>query len=254
MSKSGASSKKILEWFTSLKAWVKDTGRQLFIAIILVLIIRSSLVEPYKIPSGSMIPSLFIGDHIFVNKMSYGLKVPFGEFFLDRPVFITEPEVPARGDIIVFRYPRNKAINYIKRVIGLPRDTIEIRGKTLFINDQKIEDTPYEDEKLMDGIENKNDREELKLFLSTMNSTKYPVLYDRNNLSNLDWGPYEVPEGSLFVMGDNRDRSSDSRFWGFVPLENVKGQALFVWLNLSFKWKDQPKIKFRPNRIGSLVH
>ena len=233
---------------------MKDTGKQLAIAIFLVLIIRSSFVEPYKIPSGSMIPSLFIGDHIFVNKMSYGLKVPFSEFFLDRPIYITNTEVPSRGDVIVFRYPKNTAINYIKRVIGLPGDAIEIRGKTLFINDEKIEDIPHEDESFTSGIENELDKERLTLFMSTINSVKHPVLYDQNNLSNLDWGPHRVPEGSLFVMGDNRDRSSDSRFWGFVPLENVKGRALFIWLNFNLNWKEKFKLKVRPSRIGNIIH
>src|SRR3989338_10813903 len=106
-------------WF-KFKRFMTDTGKQLGIAILIVLVLRSSFIEPYKIPSGSMIPTLFIGDHIFVNKFAYGFKVPFTEFFLDKPLFVTEEKLPDRGDVIVFKFPKEMTINYIKRVVGLP--------------------------------------------------------------------------------------------------------------------------------------
>src|SRR3954447_2415095 len=106
-----------LSFATKSKIWLADTGKQLVIAIVIVMFLRSSIVEPYKIPSGSMIPTLFIGDHIFVNKFAYGFKIPFTEFFLDKPLYVTKETVPARGDVIVFRYPKDESINYIKRVV-----------------------------------------------------------------------------------------------------------------------------------------
>lgn len=234
-----------------IKFWIADTGKQLGIAIGIVLLLRSSIIEPYKIPSGSMIPTLFIGDHIFVNKFAYGLKVPLTEYFLDRPLSLTAMEVPKRGDVIVFRYPRDESINYIKRVVGLPGDLISIKNKILYVNNTEISRTELTNEKMMEGVENEDDRRLLQLYEENLMGVKHPVLQDGHNLLNSDYGPIEVPKGFLFAMGDNRDRSSDSRIWGFVPLENVKGKALFIWLNLVIggdSW-----IKFRFDRIARAI-
>ena len=235
------------------KFWIKDTGKQLAIAIVIVLVLRSSIVEPYKIPSGSMIPTLFIGDHIFVNKLAYGLKVPFTEW-LDEPVYVTEHELPERGDVIVFQYPKDESINYIKRVVGLPGDTIAIRNKTLLINDKPVDVKSLEDKKLMAGVENEYDRNTLSLYLARMDDMSHPVLYDSNTLLGSDWGPRTVPENHLFVMGDNRDRSSDSRAWGYVPLQNVKGKAMFVWLNFVINLNQGFDFGFRPSRIATWIN
>lgn len=236
-----------------IKHWIADTGKQLAIAIFIVMFLRSAIVEPYKIPSGSMIPTLFIGDHIFVNKFSYGFKVPFTEFFLDRPIFMTEQRLPARGDVIVFRYPRDESINYIKRVVGLPGDTIAIREKVLFINDKAVEISKLDEPRLSAGIESEDDRRVLSLFTEKLEGHPHPVLYNMGSLLNSDYGPVEVPEGKILALGDNRDRSSDSRIWGFVPLENVKGKAMFVWLNFVFSMESEFKFQFRPERIGTLI-
>jgi signal peptidase I len=235
-----------------LKFWITDTGKQFIIAIAIVLVLRSSFVEPYKIPSGSMIPTLFIGDHIFVNKFAYGLKVPLTEYFLDRPISVTTPTVPARGDVIVFRYPRDESINYIKRVVGLPGDLLALRDKVLYINNNPVERTNLKDDYLLEGIENNDDRQILQLFEENLTGIKHPVLQDGKSLLSSDYGPIEVPKDKIFVMGDNRDRSSDSRIWGFVPLENVKGKAMFIWLNLLFG--GEQLIKFRFDRIARLIH
>lgn len=236
-----------------LKHWIADTGKQLAIAIFIVMFLRSSIIEPYKIPSGSMIPTLFIGDHIFVNKFSYGFKVPFTEFFLDKPLFMTEQKVPARGDVIVFRYPRDESINYIKRVIGLPGDTISIREKVLYINDKAVEIEKLDSPALFAGVESDDERRSLSLFTEKLEGVPHPVLYNMGSLLNSDYGPVEVPEGKLLALGDNRDRSSDSRIWGFVPLDNVKGKAMFVWLNFVFSMDGEFRFQFRPERIGTLI-
>lgn len=238
-----------LSVWTRIKNWLADTGKQLGIAIFIVMFLRSSIIEPYKIPSGSMIPTLFIGDHIFVNKFAYGFKVPFTEFFLDKPLFMTKATVPARGDVIVFRFPKDESINYIKRVVGLPGDVIAIRDKVLYVNNKPIVIDQKKDPALEAGIENEDERQVLSLFEENLEGVKHPVLYNMNSLLNSDYGPVEVPEGSLLCMGDNRDRSSDSRVWGMVPVENVKGKAMFVWLNFVFHMENEFRPKFRPERI-----
>ncbi len=127
-----------------VKFWLADTGKQLAIAILVVLLLRSSVIEPYKIPSGSMIPTLFIGDHIFVNKFSYGWKVPFSDLLFEEPVFVTEHNLPERGDVIIFKYPKNESVNYIKRVIGLPGDKIASRKKEMMINDRQVKERVFD--------------------------------------------------------------------------------------------------------------
>ena len=244
-------------WF-KVKFWLADTGKQLAIAIIIVLVLRSSIIEPYKIPSGSMIPTLFIGDHIFVNKLEYGLKVPFSDNFAEKPVYLTNHRIPTRGDVIVFKYPKDESVNYIKRVIGLPGDVVAIRNKTLFINDKQVEEGPHTEPTMLEGIETDYDKSTLSLFMADMEGKKHPTLHDGHSFHNSDYGPYTVPPGALFVMGDNRDRSSDSRSWGIVPLENVKGKAMFIWLNIVLgfgdKFGDKFDFKFRPSRIAKWIN
>lgn len=249
------------------RLWLMDTGKQLIIAVFIVLILRSSFLEPYKIPSGSMIPTLFVGDHIFVNKLSYGFKFPFTEWIFDAPVYVTEQKVPERGDVIVFRWPRNESINYIKRVVGLPGDTVAIRDKVLYINDKPISETPWHDEHLLSGIDNDQDRARLTLYMENLcsdkvlpevpadckNVVKHPVLHDGKSLHLSDYGPAKIPDGNIFVLGDNRDRSSDSRYWGMVPLKNIKGKAMFVWLNVVIGLADGFVFQFRPERIATLI-
>jgi signal peptidase I len=236
-----------------IKLWIADTGKQLAIAIIIVMFLRSSIIEPYKIPSGSMIPTLFIGDHIFVNKFSYGFKVPFTEFFLERPVYVSQQQLPARGDVIVFRYPGDETINYIKRVVGLPGDRIAIREKVLYINEKPVELIALKDPSLEAGMETDDDRRVLSLFTEKLEGAEHPVLYNMNSLLNSDYGPIEVPEGKILAFGDNRDKSSDSRIWGFVPMENIKGKAMFVWLNFAFLMDNEFRFQFRPERIGTII-
>ena len=245
--------------WSRLRAWLADTGKQLGIAIVIVMFLRSSIIEPYKIPSGSMIPTLFIGDHIFVNKFAYGFKVPFTEFFLDKPLFLSAEKLPARGDVIVFKFPKDPTINYIKRVVGLPGDRIQIRDKVLYVNGEEIKTTkfsetrPEEGKKLEEGLESDDDRRTLTLFEEDLVGVKHPVLYNMTTLMNSDYQERTVPAGMLLCLGDNRDKSSDSRFWGFVPVENIKGKAMFVWLNFAFTMQDHFGIDFRLGRIGTII-
>ncbi len=236
-----------------VKYWLADTGKQLGIAILIVLVLRSSVIEPYKIPSGSMIPTLFIGDHIFVNKFSYGFKIPFSDILFEEPVFVTDHSLPKRGDVIVFKYPKDESVNYIKRVIGLPGDTIAIRKKELMINDRPVREVAHDSAAMLSGIDSETDRKTLNLYMADMDGIKHPLLHDGRDMWGSDWGPTTVPAGSIFVMGDNRDRSSDSRMWGFVPQKNVKGKAMFIWLNFVLGLADNQKFSFRPGRIFTWI-
>jgi signal peptidase I len=176
------------------KSVFREYAEAAAIAVILALFIRTFVVQAFKIPSGSMEPTLLVGDHILVNKFIYGIKIPY----LRKTIIpISEPK---RDDVIVFIYPVDQSKDFIKRVIGLPGDTIEIEGEDIFINGKRFDD-PYG------------------------HYTEGPS--SRANRGR--FGPWKVPEGHLFVMGDNRDHSYDSRFWGFVPLSFVKGEAFIIY-------------------------
>jgi signal peptidase I len=161
--------------------------------------------------------------------------------------------LPARGDVIVFRYPKDESINYIKRVVGLPGDVIQIRDKVLYINGKEVKIERFTDPSLEAGIENDDERRVLALYRENLDGVVHPVLYNMNSLLNSDYGPVEVPPGELLALGDNRDRSSDSRIWGFVPLENIKGKAMFVWLNFVFQLENEFRFQFRLERIGTVI-
>jgi len=247
-------------------SWKKSFFDNFFsfgIALILVLALRSSVIEAFKIPSGSMIPTLLVGDHIFVNKFAYGFKIPFSEWFLDEPVYITEIGAPKNGDIIVFNYPGDPSIYYIKRVIGTPGDRVEIREKRIYINNVPVEQTPVpqeESQKLLSDLEGtKYDLPSFSVYREKLETSNPTIIYDEDNYNISEMGARTVPEGYFFVMGDNRDYSNDSRFWGFVPMKYVKGRAFVVWfsiwlpfLNFNSMVEDHP-FSFKPWRIGTLL-
>jgi signal peptidase I len=176
------------------KSTLREYVEAAAIAVLLALFIRTFVVQAFKIPSGSMEPTLLVGDHILVNKFIYGIKVPFIRTTL---IPISEP---SRGDVVVFIYPVDKSKDFIKRVIGLPGDTIRIEGKKIFINGKLYDD---------------------KHGFYTASS--------RGGNPERSFGPVTVPQNSYFVMGDNRDQSYDSRFWGFVPEESIKGKAFIIY-------------------------
>jgi len=236
--------------------WIIENVLSLALALLIVFMVRSSLVEAFKIPSGSMIPTLLTGDHIFVNKFAYGLKVPFSDFLTDHPIYLVNRPAPKRGDIVVFKYPKDERVYFIKRVIGTPGDTIEIKNKTLYINHEAIERVPFvgkEADRVYKTFDDpKYGPANLDIFLEHLNGPDHLIMLDKQNFAGDTFGPIKVPDGQLFVMGDNRDFSNDSRFWGFVPLNNVKGKAMVIWLSLWINISDGQFI-FRPDRIGTVL-
>ena len=201
----------------SLAAKIWDWVKTIVLALILALFIRTFFVQAFKIPSGSMIPTLLIGDHILVNKFIYGVRNP-----LTRALWI-HGRTPRRREVIVFIFPKNRKLDFIKRVIGLPGEIVEIRNKQVFINGVPLKE-PY--------VQHTDPRILPK------------ELSPRDN-----FGPVKVPAGHLFVLGDNRDQSHDSRFWGFVPIRDVKGKAFIIY----FSW-DPKTFHVRWRRIGKLIH
>lgn len=241
----------------SRKQWLIENVTSLGLALLLVFMIRSSVIEAFKIPSGSMIPTLLIGDHIFVNKFAYGLKIPFSDLVTDAPIYVVKREGPKRGDIIVFMYPKDESFYYIKRVIGIPGDTIEIKNKLLYVNNQPVSRDPLpadDADKIFSTLDDpRYSRNNLELFNEKMGDDQHSIMLDKNNFLGDSYGPLTVPPESLFVMGDNRDFSNDSRFWGFVPMRNVKGRAVVIWLSLWVSLADS-QLVFRPSRIGTVLH
>jgi signal peptidase I len=199
---------------------VVEYSKSFFPVILVVFMIRSFIVEPFKIPSGSMMPTLLAGDFILVNKFTYGLRVP-----ILNNTFINIDH-PKRGDVFVFHYPPDPSIDYIKRVVGLPGDKIAYRDKQLFINGRKIETSFAEDYQYVgSGLNMVN----AKRLSEQLGDKKHAILLEDNSIS-ID-GETEVPPGHYFAMGDNRDNSKDSRVWGFVPEQNLVGRAFFIWWN-----------------------
>lgn len=236
------------------KDWKSET-KSIILIVVSVLVFRSVFFEPFKIPTGSMIPTLMIGDFILVNKFSYGFKIPFTDWFGD-PKYVTGPEMPKRGDVIVFKYPKDTSFNYIKRVIGLPGDTVEVINKIVYVNNEPIEATEFDGKAIMDDMDEKFSRYNLKFYQTQTGEANHVVQLDQDNYYNSDFYKITVPEGNLFVMGDNRDFSADSRFWGFVPFGHVKGKAILIWFSLGFPWpweNTDDEFVFRPWRIGTLI-
>ncbi|ETX10683.1 signal peptidase [Marinomonas ushuaiensis DSM 15871] len=190
-----------------------------FVIIAVIFCLRSFVVEPFQIPSGSMLPTLKIGDFILVNKFDYGIRLPV----LNTTIIPTTQ--PERGDVVVFKYPLDPSLNYIKRLIGLPGDQVSYHNKVLTVNGQQVSKDLLS--KL--SISLNPSREPVELFNENIGGIEHEIYNSyRNTPHEGDW---VVPEGHYFVMGDNRDNSADSRFWGFVPEENMKGRAFYVWLH-----------------------
>jgi signal peptidase I len=217
--------------------WVEYTAG-LFPVIFTVFFVRSFIVEPFKIPSGSMIPTLMIGDLILVNKFTYGVRLPV----LNHKVL--DVGQPQRGDVMVFRYPPDPTIDYIKRVVGVPGDVVSYQNKKLMINGQAIATKPLPD--FLDPQSAQYSRQWSEQLSPTtshriLNDDGRPSLMGSPNMFpsrqnctyNVSGFVCKVPAGHYFMMGDNRDNSSDSRYWGFVPEQNIVGRAFFVWMNLS---------------------
>jgi len=217
---------------------VVDFARSFFPIFFIVLILRSFIVEPFKIPSASMMPTLLIGDFILVNKYDYGIRLPVLN------TKIIENKTPERGDIVVFRYPVDPSIPFIKRIVGLPGDKFKYQDKILTINGDPVEQVEIGDYravgsgKMMDGA---------MLNIELLENAEHEILRmplrPSQNVEGI------VPKGHYFVLGDNRDNSKDSRYWGYVPDENLVGRAFMIWMNWDSKnggvdWK----------RIGTMIN
>lgn len=244
-------SDQVEEKVLTRKEKIIKEAKSLFWIVLFVFAFRSVFFEPFKIPSGSMIPTLMIGDFILVNKFSYGFKLPFSDIFSD-PVYLTKSDEPKRGDVVVFKYPKDTSINYIKRVIGLPGDTIEIRDKIVYVNDKPIESKEIDGAKIMEDMDEKFKIYKFKFYQTKTGDHDHVTQSNVENHLNNDYPAIKVPKGHYFVMGDNRDFSADSRYWKFVPFEYIKGKAILVWFSMIMPWSDEP-FKFRFWRIGELI-
>lgn len=202
---------------TSEKSKLREYTEAIIIAVAIAFFIRTFIIQAFKIPSGSMKPTLQIGDHILVTKFSYGIKIPL----LRKTLFSVSD--PKRGDIVVFIYPEDRSKDFVKRVVGVSGDTLEIKNKKIYLNGLPYSDGHgvYMDDMIIPGAAQPRD----------------------------NFGPVTVPTGSLFVMGDNRDQSYDSRFWGFVDKRDVLGKALIIY----WSWNKED-INVRWDRLGRLLH
>jgi signal peptidase I len=207
------------------KSQIRENIEAILIAVLLALVIRTFVIQAFKIPSGSMLPTLQIGDHILVSKFIYGVKMPFTGATL---IPITDPKP---NDIVVFQFPKNPELDYIKRVIAVAGDTVEIRDKKIFING--------------------------KPFVDTHGVYKDPLILPAAAAPRDNFGPVTVPAGKIFCMGDNRDNSYDGRFWGFVDLKAVRGKAWAIY----WSWDVQQPLfsvdrlrSIRWSRLGNIVH
>ncbi len=202
---------------------IVEYARSFFPVFLIVLLLRSFLVEPFRIPSGSMMPTLLVGDFILVNKFVYGIRLPV----LDDKIF--EVSQPERGDVVVFRYPNDPSIPFIKRVVGLPGDRIAYYNKVLYINGQQAGQRPigrYTGKGAGASMTGASLRQE------SLGSIAHPILV-QNGYPSVD-AELVIPEGQYFVLGDNRDNSRDSRYWGTVPEKLLIGKAFTIWMNWDF--------------------
>ena len=208
-----------------------EYARSFFPVLLVVLVLRSFLFEPFRIPSGSMLPTLLIGDFILVNKFSYGVRLPV----LHNKILDTGS--PDRGDVAVFRFPDNPDVDFIKRIVALPGDTIRYRNKQLTVNGKPM---PLENLGPYDPPGEEEPNGSLLKFVESFEGAPHKILVSPHSMGirgvYATNGDYTVPEGRYFVMGDNRDNSNDSRYWGTVPEENLVGKAILIWMNLDFHW------------------
>ena len=212
----------------SNEPWLVEMSGSFFPVLAIVLVLRSFLVEPFQIPSGSMLPTLLVGDFILVNKFNYGIRLPV---IGTKVIELNDPE---RGDVMVFRYPVDRKTNYIKRVVGVPGDTISYRNKILYINNKQVE------EKHIANLP------PMQLFEEQLGDVSHQIFKAPRAQTGKE-GTWVVPEGHYFMMGDNRDNSNDSRYWGLVPDEMIVGKAFAIWMH----WESLTSLPSF-SRVGSI--
>lgn len=242
--KSSGSSNKILGKIPT-KILLREYLESLVVAVILALFLRFFVISAYKIPTSSMVPTLKTGDFIFAYKLTYGVPVPFtdGTRWGSR--------LPDRGDVVVFRFPGNPKINYVKRVIGLPGDKISIKNKKLLVNEVEAQYQPLERQIISDLP----GQEYYSAFEEKIGTSHSHTIINRDSDETEFFGPVVVPEGHIFVLGDNRDSSEDSRYWGSVPVKNLEGQVVVIWMSFDWlkKWGSERFPSVRWERVFQAV-
>jgi len=229
---------------------VIEYSRAFFPVLIAVLVLRAFLFEPFRIPSGSMMPTLLVGDFILVNKFTYGLRLPVWQ------TRITEGNKPKRGDVVVFRYPKDESQDYIKRVVGLPGDHVAIYNQRLSINDKLLDIEP---DRVYEGLGDLNKMQyangcdraaaNCQVYIEKLDQAEYTIMTNPGSTFGVN-GELFIPEGQYFVMGDNRNHSNDSRIWGNVPEENLVGKAVMIWMHWDWR-KDGTGLNL--SRVGRKI-
>jgi signal peptidase I len=208
------------------KSTAREYVESIAVAVLIALFLRAFVVEAFKIPSGSMIPTLQVGDHIFVNKFIYGVRLPWTNV-----KFGMSYHKPRRGEVIVFIYPKEPDKDFIKRIVAVEGDTVEVRDNVVLVNDQPIPRQHVDGECRYPDYDEESDHwieKRCEQWSETVAGNRYSTFYNKHGEVH-SWPPVRVPEGAVFVMGDNRDNSHDSRFWGTVPFELIKGKAMVIW-------------------------
>ncbi|GIL18037.1 MAG: signal peptidase I [Oligoflexia bacterium] len=220
------------------KKW-RDYLENILVAIFLALFVRTFILTGYKVPTSSMAPTLKPGDFIFAYRLPYGVKIPLSAQKLSI-------KVPERGDVVVFTYPDQPRVSYVKRVVGLPGDRIEIINGELFINEQKSQYA----EKLTDEILDLPGYDQFRVMTETFSQKSHEIILNKST-SPKSFGPFIVPQKQIFLLGDNRDASDDSRYWGGVPIDRVEGKVIMIWLSLDSqkKWGDNRFPSIRTDRL-----
>jgi signal peptidase I len=224
---------------------MREYTESLIVAVLLAVILRFFIISAYKIPTGSMVPTLKVGDFIFAYKLPYGVPIPFagGERW--------GAHLPERGDVVVFRYPGNESVNYVKRVVGLPGDRIAIKNKKLLINEAEVRYEPAGKDVIQDIPGN----EDYSAFEESFDGSTHLVM--KNQADEADFfGPIVVPPNHIFVLGDNRDSSDDSRYWGAVPIKNLEGRVIMIWMSFDWlnRWANGQYPSVRWERVLQSVH
>lgn len=228
------------------KSTAREYAESIGIAVLVALFLRSFVVEAFRIPSGSMIPTLQVGDHIFVNKFIYGVRIPWTDIKLGMGW-----RKPERGEVIVFKFPRDPAKDFIKRIVGIEGDVIEVRQDILYVNGNPVERVKQSKAvcEYDDKVSEESERWEHRFctaYRETLGRRSFTTIYDVG-VPERSWPQVRVPPGNVFVMGDNRDNSHDSRYWGFVPASLIKGRAMVIW------WSSGQPEGIRLKRMGRTV-
>ena len=227
------------------KSTTREYLESIVIAVLIALFLRSLVIEAFKIPSGSMIPTLQVGDHIFVNKFIYGIRVPWTNLKFGMGI-----RRPKRGEVIVFKFPKDQDKDFIKRIVAVEGDTVEIKDNVVWVNGQPTQHVHQTDSRCeyedFDEVSSRWDHRRCDAWRETLGDHTYETIFDRGSPPR-SWPKVTIPPANVFVMGDNRDNSHDSRFWGTVPFELIKGKAMIIWFS-----SGEPEA-LRLRRIGQLL-